>query len=92
MLIAKNIFFFLLTDCFCFVISLLGEVTEDELFSRLQQIKDGPEQQNNTPSVESGEDPVGKFAFSYSAFSLDSYSDVMCHLLTLLIFRPTGKL
>ncbi|XP_070769660.1 E3 ubiquitin-protein ligase RLIM [Enoplosus armatus] len=35
-----------------------GEVTEDELFSRLQQIKDGPEQQNNTPSAESGEDPV----------------------------------
>lgn len=35
-----------------------GEVTEDELFSRLQQIKDGPEQQNNTPSTESGEDPV----------------------------------
>ncbi|XP_075959142.1 E3 ubiquitin-protein ligase RLIM isoform X1 [Anarhichas minor] len=38
-----------------------GEVTEDELFSRLQQIKDGPEQQNNTtsaPSTESVEDPV----------------------------------
>ncbi|XP_031175235.1 E3 ubiquitin-protein ligase RLIM isoform X2 [Sander lucioperca] len=38
-----------------------GEVTEDELFSRLQQIKDGPEQQNNStsaPSTESGEDPV----------------------------------
>ncbi|XP_010753519.3 E3 ubiquitin-protein ligase RLIM [Larimichthys crocea] len=35
-----------------------GEVTEDELFSRLQQIKDGPEQQNNTPSAENGEDPV----------------------------------
>ncbi|XP_044061939.1 E3 ubiquitin-protein ligase RLIM [Siniperca chuatsi] len=35
-----------------------GEVTEDELFSRLQQIKDGPEQQNNTPITESGEDPV----------------------------------
>ncbi|XP_045886174.1 E3 ubiquitin-protein ligase RNF12-B [Micropterus dolomieu] len=35
-----------------------GEVTEDELFSRLQQIKDGPEQQNNTPSTESGQDPV----------------------------------
>lgn len=41
--------------------SLSGEVTEDELFNRLQQIKDGPEQQNNTPSTESGEDPVGKF-------------------------------
>ncbi|TKS72485.1 E3 ubiquitin-protein ligase RNF12-A [Collichthys lucidus] len=35
-----------------------GEVTEDELFSRLQQIKDGPEQQNNTPSAENAEDPV----------------------------------
>ncbi|XP_054453952.1 E3 ubiquitin-protein ligase RLIM [Anoplopoma fimbria] len=38
-----------------------GEVTEDELFSRLQQIKDGPEQQNNStsaPSTESVEDPV----------------------------------
>ncbi|XP_049442553.1 E3 ubiquitin-protein ligase RNF12-A [Epinephelus fuscoguttatus] len=38
-----------------------GEVTEDELFSRLQQIKDGPEQQNNStsaPSTENGEDPV----------------------------------
>ncbi|TNN63865.1 Glyoxalase domain-containing protein 5 [Liparis tanakae] len=38
-----------------------GEVTEDELFSRLQQIKDGPEQQNNStsaPSAESVEDPV----------------------------------
>ncbi|XP_068570661.1 E3 ubiquitin-protein ligase RLIM isoform X2 [Cebidichthys violaceus] len=38
-----------------------GEVTEDELFSRLQQIKDGPDQQNNStsaPSTESVEDPV----------------------------------
>ncbi|KAF3693788.1 E3 ubiquitin-protein ligase RNF12-A [Channa argus] len=35
-----------------------GEVTEDELFNRLQQIKDGPEQQNNTPRIESGEEPV----------------------------------
>ncbi|KAM6952281.1 E3 ubiquitin-protein ligase RLIM isoform 2-T3 [Lycodopsis pacificus] len=38
-----------------------GEVTEDELFSRLQQIKDGPEQQNNStsaPSTDSVEDPV----------------------------------
>ncbi|KAK9517927.1 hypothetical protein VZT92_023259 [Zoarces viviparus] len=38
-----------------------GEVTEDELFSRLQQIKDGPEQQNNStsaPSTENVEDPV----------------------------------
>lgn len=36
-----------------------GEVTEDELFNRLQQIKDGPEQpQNNNPSTENSEDPV----------------------------------
>ncbi|XP_029368993.1 E3 ubiquitin-protein ligase RLIM [Echeneis naucrates] len=35
-----------------------GEVTEDELFNRLQQIKDGPEQLNTTPSAETGEDPV----------------------------------
>ncbi|XP_019944894.1 E3 ubiquitin-protein ligase RLIM [Paralichthys olivaceus] len=36
-----------------------GEVTEDELFNRLQQIKDGPDQQNNnTPSTETGEEPV----------------------------------
>ncbi|KAM7389612.1 hypothetical protein PAMP_023577 [Pampus punctatissimus] len=33
-----------------------GEVTEDELLHRLQQIKDGPEQQNNTPRTESAED------------------------------------
>lgn len=48
--------------------SLSGEVTEDELFNRLQQIKDGPEQQNNTPSTETGEDPVGKFAVLYIFF------------------------
>lgn len=48
---------------------LSGEVTEDELFSRLQQIKDGPEPQNNTPSTESGEDPVGKFVISSSFLS-----------------------
>lgn len=61
----KNIYFFIITGCFyCFVMSLSGEVTEDELFSRLQQIKDGPEQQNNTPSTERGEDPVGTFAIS----------------------------
>nr|XP_040028726.1 E3 ubiquitin-protein ligase RLIM isoform X1 [Gasterosteus aculeatus aculeatus] len=38
-----------------------GEVTEDELFSRLQQIKDGPDQHSNNtnaPSTESVEDPV----------------------------------
>ncbi|XP_062249631.1 E3 ubiquitin-protein ligase RLIM [Platichthys flesus] len=36
-----------------------GEVTEDELFNRLQQIKDGPDQpNNNTPSTEVGEEPA----------------------------------
>ncbi|KAM8910328.1 E3 ubiquitin-protein ligase RLIM [Spinachia spinachia] len=38
-----------------------GEVTEDELFSRLQQIKDGPDQRSNStnaPNTESIEDPV----------------------------------
>ncbi|XP_030224268.1 E3 ubiquitin-protein ligase RLIM isoform X2 [Gadus morhua] len=32
-----------------------GEVTEDELLSRLQQIKDGPEPPNSSPSTETGE-------------------------------------
>ncbi|KAJ3587464.1 hypothetical protein NHX12_011061 [Muraenolepis orangiensis] len=32
-----------------------GEVTEDELLSRLQQIKDGPEQPTSTPSTETAE-------------------------------------
>ncbi len=58
----KNYFFFFNNRLlFCFVISLSGEATEDELFNRLQQIKDGPEQQNNTPSTENGEEPVGTF-------------------------------
>lgn len=43
---------------------LPGEVTQDELFNRLQQIKDGPEQQNNTAGTESVEDPVGTFDIS----------------------------
>lgn len=61
----QNIFFYVKTLCLCcFVICSSGEATEDELFSRLQQIKDGPEQQNNTPSNERGEDPVGMFASS----------------------------
>lgn len=47
--------------------SLAGEATEDELFSRLQQIKDGPEQQN-TPRIERGEDPVGMFAVTSFLF------------------------
>ncbi|XP_072294623.1 E3 ubiquitin-protein ligase RLIM isoform X3 [Eucyclogobius newberryi] len=33
-----------------------GEVTEDELISRLQQIKDGLDQQNNAASLQNGED------------------------------------
>ncbi|KAM9795213.1 E3 ubiquitin-protein ligase RLIM [Neosynchiropus ocellatus] len=33
-----------------------GEVTEDELLSRLQQIKDAPEQQSNPPRTESAEE------------------------------------
>ncbi|XP_033829852.1 E3 ubiquitin-protein ligase RLIM isoform X2 [Periophthalmus magnuspinnatus] len=33
-----------------------GEVTEDELISRLQQIKHGLDQQNNAASLQSGED------------------------------------
>nr|XP_057919787.1 E3 ubiquitin-protein ligase RLIM [Doryrhamphus excisus] len=35
-----------------------GEATEDELFSRLHHIKNGAEQQNNTPRAENGEDPA----------------------------------
>lgn len=62
---SKIFLFSVKTLCFCcFVICSSGEATEDELFSRLQQIKDGPEQQNNTPSNERGEDPVGMFASS----------------------------
>lgn len=34
-----------------------GEATADELFSRLQQLKDAPEQQNSTAAAESVEDP-----------------------------------
>lgn len=47
---------------------LAGEATEDELFSRLQQIKDGPEQQNNTPRIEREEDPVGMFTVTSFLF------------------------
>ncbi|XP_056136710.1 E3 ubiquitin-protein ligase RLIM [Lampris incognitus] len=32
-----------------------GEITADELLSRLQQIKDGPEQQNNNSNADNGE-------------------------------------
>ncbi|XP_051274868.1 E3 ubiquitin-protein ligase RLIM isoform X2 [Dicentrarchus labrax] len=52
-----------------------GEVTEDELFSRLQQIKDGPEQQNNNPSTESGEEPVEPPENSEDPASGDSLLD-----------------
>nr|XP_046261951.1 E3 ubiquitin-protein ligase RLIM isoform X2 [Scatophagus argus] len=52
-----------------------GEVTEDELFSRLQQIKDGPEQQNNTPSTEGGEEPVEPPENSEDPTSGDSLLD-----------------
>ncbi|KAM8733269.1 E3 ubiquitin-protein ligase RLIM [Acanthopagrus schlegelii] len=52
-----------------------GEVTEDELFSRLQQIKDGPEPQNNTPSTENGEDPVEPPESSEDPASGDSLLD-----------------
>lgn len=59
--------------------SLSGEVTEDELFNRLQQIKDGPQQQNNTPSTEIGEDPVGKFAISFLIYFFDCHINFYCH-------------
>ncbi|XP_029021943.1 E3 ubiquitin-protein ligase RLIM isoform X2 [Betta splendens] len=52
-----------------------GEVTEDELFNRLQQIKDGPEQQNNTPNVESREEPVEQPQSSQDPASGDSLLD-----------------
>ncbi|XP_019725279.1 E3 ubiquitin-protein ligase RLIM [Hippocampus comes] len=34
-----------------------GEATEDELFSRLQNLKNGAEQQSNTPNTENVEEP-----------------------------------
>lgn len=52
-----------------------GEVTEDELFNRLQQIKDGPEQLNNTSSTESTEDPVEPPESSEDPASGDSLLD-----------------
>lgn len=54
-----------------------GEVTEDELFSRLQQIKDGPEQQNDAPTTESGEDPVEPPETSEDPASGDSLLDLL---------------
>ncbi|KAM7000501.1 E3 ubiquitin-protein ligase RLIM isoform 1-T2 [Tautogolabrus adspersus] len=52
-----------------------GEATEDELLSRLQQLKDGPEQQNNTPTTENGEDPVEPPENSEDPASGDSLLD-----------------
>nr|XP_020474923.1 E3 ubiquitin-protein ligase RLIM isoform X2 [Monopterus albus] len=52
-----------------------GEVTEDELFNRLQQIKDGTEEQNNTPTTENGEDPVDQPESSEDPASGDSLLD-----------------
>ncbi|XP_026186522.1 E3 ubiquitin-protein ligase RLIM [Mastacembelus armatus] len=52
-----------------------GEVTEAELINRLQQIKDGPEQQNNSPSTESGENPVEQPQSSEDPASGDSLLD-----------------
>uniref|UniRef100_A0A3P8TMQ7 RING-type E3 ubiquitin transferase n=1 Tax=Amphiprion percula TaxID=161767 RepID=A0A3P8TMQ7_AMPPE len=52
-----------------------GEVTEDELLSRLHQIKDGPEPQSNTPSTESAEDPVEQPESSEDPASGDSLLD-----------------
>lgn len=37
-----------------------GEATADELLSRLQQVKEGQEQQNSAPSNDRGEEPIGK--------------------------------
>ncbi|XP_020503545.2 E3 ubiquitin-protein ligase RNF12-A [Labrus bergylta] len=52
-----------------------GEATEDELLSRLQQLKDGPEQQNNTPTPENGDDPVEPPENSEDPASGDSLLD-----------------
>ncbi|XP_068596537.1 E3 ubiquitin-protein ligase RLIM [Brachionichthys hirsutus] len=55
-----------------------GDLTEDELFSRLQQIKDGLEQQNNTPSRETregGDDPVEPVETSEDPANGDSLLD-----------------
>lgn len=54
-----------------------GEVTEDELFSRLQQIKDGPEQQNEAPTTENGEEPVEPPETSEDPASGDSLLDLL---------------
>ncbi|XP_041653314.1 E3 ubiquitin-protein ligase RLIM [Cheilinus undulatus] len=52
-----------------------GEATADELLSRLQQIKDGPEQQNNSSNTESGEEPTEPLEGSEDPASGDSLLD-----------------
>lgn len=54
-----------------------GEATEDELISRLQQIKDGPERQDTTPAAESGEDPIEPPEDSEDPASGDSLLDLL---------------
>ncbi|CAJ1058050.1 E3 ubiquitin-protein ligase RLIM [Xyrichtys novacula] len=54
-----------------------GEATQDELISRLQQIKDGPEQQETTPTPESGEDPTEPPEDSEDPASGDSLLDLL---------------
>ncbi|XP_034545591.1 E3 ubiquitin-protein ligase RLIM [Notolabrus celidotus] len=54
-----------------------GEATEDELISRLQQIKDGPERQEAPPTTESGEDPVEPPEDSEDPASGDSLLDLL---------------
>lgn len=71
---------------------LSGEVTEDELFSRLQQIKDGPEQQNEAPPTESGEDPVGKLGISSFLYSVVYYKIQVTFKFCPCFFRTTRNL
>lgn len=60
---------FLLIKCSCYVLnSFSGEATEDELFSRLQNLKNGAEQQSNTPSTENVEEPSGKLDISFAFY------------------------
>lgn len=54
-----------------------GEATEDELISRLQQIKDGPERQDTTPTTESVEDPIELPEDSEDPASGDSLLDLL---------------
>ncbi|KAM9310122.1 E3 ubiquitin-protein ligase RLIM isoform 1-T2 [Pholidichthys leucotaenia] len=52
-----------------------GDLTENELFSRLQQIKDIPERQNNNPGSETVEGPVEQPETSEDPASGDSLLD-----------------